>query len=185
MQCPNDADTSIVKETMETVEHSDVTVFSDDTDVLCLLVHHIEKCPTDHNVYLANMTQKNNKQREYISVKDVIEESGDHIVDYLLFAHAFTVCDTTSATHKFGKTGLFKKLSTSSSLRKTATTFYEDKLPEEVGNACIQPFELLHSPSESLPQIRKTKYEQMIISDRSAIDPSLLPPSPRAAFYHG
>ena len=89
----------------------------------------------------------------------MIEKSSDHIVDYLLFAHAFTGCDTTSAIHKFGKTGLFKKLSTSSSLRKTAATFYEDKLPEEVRNAYIRFFELLHSPSESLPQ--KTRKQSM------------------------
>ena len=74
----------------------------------------------------------------------MIEKSSDHIVDYLLFAHAFTGCDTTSAIHKFGKTGLFTKLSTLSDPRKTATIFYEDKLPEEVGNACIRFFELLH-----------------------------------------
>ena len=103
----------------------------------------------------------------------------------MLFAHAFTGCETTSAIHKFDKTGLFKKLSTSSALRKITATFYEDKLPEEVGNACIRFFEFLHSSSDNLPQIRKTKYEQMATSDRSAIDPSLLPPSPRAAFYHG
>ena len=114
-----------------------MSVFSHDTDVLCLLMHHFEKCPTDHNVYLANMTRKKNKQREYIRVKDVIEKSGDHIVDYLLFAHAFRGCDTTLTIHKFGKIGLFEKLSTSSALRKTAATFHEDKLPEEVGNACI------------------------------------------------
>ena len=112
---------------MEATEHSDVTVFSNDTDVLCLLVFHIEKCPTDHNVYLTNI--KKNKQREYIRVKDVIEKSGNHIVDYLLFAHVFTGCDTTLAIHKFGKTSFFKKLSTSSALRKTAATFYEDKPP--------------------------------------------------------
>ena len=40
VQYPSDADTSVVKETMEGAEHSDITVFSDDTDVLCLLVHH-------------------------------------------------------------------------------------------------------------------------------------------------
>ena len=39
----------------------------------------------------------------------------------------------------------------------------------------------VREPSQS----RKIKYEQMFTSDRSAIDPSLLPPSPRAAFYHG
>ena len=63
VQCPIDADTSIVKEAMEAAKHSDVTVFSDDTDVLCLLVHHIEKYPADHNVYLTNMTRKKNKQK--------------------------------------------------------------------------------------------------------------------------
>ena len=75
-----------------------MSVFFHDTDVLCLLVHHFEKCPTNHNVYLANMTRKKNKQREYIRVKDGIEKSDDHIVDYLLFAHAFTGCDTTLAS---------------------------------------------------------------------------------------
>ena len=147
---------------MEAAEHSDITVFSDDADVLCLLVHHNEKSPTDHNVHLKNMIRKKNKQRKCIRVKDVVEKSGDHIAEYLLFAHAFTGCDTTSAIYKFGKTSLFKKLSTSSTLKKPAATFYEDKLPEEVGNVCIRFFELLHSPSESLLQVRKTNMNKWL-----------------------
>ena len=46
-------------------------------------------------------------------------------------------------------------------------------------------FELLHSPSEPLSAIRKSKYEHMVLLNRVNIDPSTLPPSPRAAYFHG
>ena len=36
-----------------------------------------------------------------------------------------------------------------------------------------------------IQKIRKQKYDAMVVSDRSKIDPALLLPSPRAAFYHG
>eukprot|EP00794_Sanderia_malayensis_P008462 gene8462-9369_t len=185
LECPSDADTSIVKEALTAARNAPVTVFSDDTDVLCLLVHHVAKNPTPHDIFLTNMTRKKNKQREFYAVKDVIEKFDDDIVDCLLFAHAFTGCDTTSAIHMFGKTVIFRKLQTSALLKSIAANFYVDQSPQEIGNVCIRFFELLHLSSDSLPQIRKTKYEQMVMSDRSNVDPSLLPPSPRAAFYHG
>ena len=56
---------------------------------------------------------------------------------------------------------------------------------DEIGNASIQVFELLYSTTFNLPQTRKQKYDTMAASDRSKIDPALLPPSPRAAFFHG
>ena len=104
---------------------------------------------------------------------------------YLLFAHAFTGCDTTSAVHKFGKISIFGKLK-SKKLKTVAARFYEDDLsPDEIGSALIRFFELLHSPSHNLKQIRKHAYEEMIMSNRAHIDPALLPPSPRAAYFHG
>ena len=39
-------------------------------------------------------------------------------------------------------------------------------------------------PLGTLQQIRKRKFDAMIASDLSKMDPSLLPPSPRAAFFH-
>ena len=38
--CPSDADTTIVKVALDFADGTPVTVYSDDTDVLCLLVHH-------------------------------------------------------------------------------------------------------------------------------------------------
>ena len=43
----------------------------------------------------------------------------------------------------------------------------------------------MHSPFDKLSQIRKRKFDEMIRKDRAKIDPSLLPPSPIAAYYHG
>ena len=56
---------------------------------------------------------------------------------------------------------------------------------EDIRNATIRFFELLHSASSTLQQIRKQKYNDMVAADYSIVDPDLLPPSSRAAFYHG
>jgi hypothetical protein len=81
------------------------------------------------------MTRKKNRQREYYAVKNVIKKSNDNIVGCLLFAHAFTGCDTTSAIHMFGKTTIFRKLQTSALLKSIAANFYTCQSPQEIGNA--------------------------------------------------
>lgn len=62
VQCPSDADTSIVKEALTDSQNSEVAVFSDDTDVLYLLVHHV----ANSRLFLTNMTRKKHKQRERV-----------------------------------------------------------------------------------------------------------------------
>ena len=87
-----------------------------------------------------------------------------------------------------GRYQLFKKLQ-NVNLAQIAKLFYEDdKLPEDMGYATIRFFELLQSsPGDDPHQIRKRKYEEMVMSNRSkkSKNPSLLPPSPRAAHFHG
>ena len=56
---------------------------------------------------------------------------------------------------------------------------------EVIGNTATRFYELLNSPSNTLQQIRKQKYNGMVADNRSKIDLALLPPSLRAAFYHG
>ena len=56
IECPSGADTTTVKETLMFAKESAVTIFSDDTDILCLLVHHVATDPSLHNILLTNMT---------------------------------------------------------------------------------------------------------------------------------
>ena len=183
VQCPSDADTTIVKTAVNRSES--VTVYSDDTDVLCLLIHHFDPS-LNKEIFLCNMTKRTNQARECFSIRSLIEDMDVNNLRYLLFAHAFTGCDTTSAIHRFGKLSIFKKL-TSAQVSQIANEFYEsEKLPEDIGDITIRLFEFLYSSSgQNLHQIRKKKYQEMVMSNRSKIDPSSLPPSPRAAYFHG
>ena len=56
---------------------------------------------------------------------------------------------------------------------------------EDIGNATIHFFGLLHSPSSTLQQIKKYKYNDRVAADFSQVDPTLVPSTPRAVFYHG
>ena len=105
----------------------------------------------------------------------------------MILAHASTGCDTTSAIYKFSKIAILKKIQDSDHLKNLAAEFYNNKrLPVDIGNTVIRFFECLYSSTGStFAQSRKKKYDEMVISNRSAIDPSILPPSPRAAFFHG
>ena len=182
---PSDADTTIVKEALMFAKESAVTIFSDDTDILCLLVHHVATDPLLHNILLTNMTRKKGKPREYYSISDVLRKPENVLHDVSLFAHAFTGCDTTSAVHMLDKTTILKKILDSPALKLIALQYYKECTPPEISTTTAQFFELLHSSSDSLPAIRKLNYEQMVLSDRANIDPSLLPPTPRTAYYHG
>ena len=57
--CPCDADTIIVKTALE-CQSKPVTVFSDDTDILCILLHHLQFTGINaSDVLLKNMTTQN------------------------------------------------------------------------------------------------------------------------------
>ena len=89
IECPSDADATIVKEALAVALDAPVTVFSDDTDILCLLVHHANKMSRNklRNILLTDMTKKKKQQREYYNVKDVIDKFYADVVDYLLYMH--------------------------------------------------------------------------------------------------
>jgi 5'-3' exonuclease len=184
--CPSDADTTIVKTALEIVGES-VTVLADDTDIMILLIHHVYFKYCDCNIFLKNMTtHKDAGERVKYSINDIIASCDEIHIESILFAHAFTGSDTTSSIYRFGKTKILKNLKNSGELKNIVEQFYaSDLTPENIGKATIRIFELLYSPTDTLQQIRRKKYEATISQDRSKIDPAILPPSPRAAFFHG
>ena len=184
--CPGDADTIIVKVALE-YENRPVIIFADDVDILCLLLHHLYILRDHGEIYLKNMTRKNDTEiRSCYHIQDIIDASENVHVEYILFCHAFTGYDTISTIHMFGKTSILAKLKGSSKLRNIADQFYLDDMSEkDIGNATIRFFELLHFASSTLQRIRKQKFNGMVAADCSKVDPALLQPSPRAVFHHG
>ena len=84
-----------------------------------------------------------------------------------------------------GKTILIK-LQSSIKLQNIAQKFYEKcQNPQDIGNTCVTVFEELMGKNQTLSQIRRQKFASLVASDWSNIDPALLPPTPRAAYFHG
>ena len=72
--------------------------------------------------------KKTSDQRVCYSIHDVLDDVEKVRVDVVLFAHAFTGCDTTSAIHHFGKESIFLKLESSKPLRTIAQQFLLDDM---------------------------------------------------------
>ena len=68
--CHSDADTKIVKLSLNFSKTGPVTIFADDSDILCLLLHHCKSVKSIHKIYLTSMTKKHGCQRECYEIDD-------------------------------------------------------------------------------------------------------------------
>ena len=79
----------------------DVEVKAEDTDILCLLIHHFTE---NHNEIV--MTTRNGSH----SISKIVNALDANIKRILLFVHSFSGCDTVSSIHGFGKVKILKKV---------------------------------------------------------------------------
>ncbi len=109
-----DADVVIVMKALELLKlHENVLVIADDTDVLILLLHHAS--------YTDKLFMETNQQIIFIKVaKEVL---GRELYMCLLFAHAMSGCDTTSALYGMGKLKCMKILESSQLWRSDVLVF--------------------------------------------------------------
>ena len=80
-----------------------IVVVDDDIDILVLLIHH-------WNPSMADVYFQSDAQKKMWKIRDVVAEVGDVVQAHLLFVHAWSGYDTTSATFGQGKTALLKKM---------------------------------------------------------------------------
>jgi len=96
----DDADTMVANKTLNLSLNEDVEVKAEDTDILCLLVHHFTE---NHNEIV--MTTRNGSH----SISKIVNALDANIKRILLFVHSFSGCDTVSSKHGFGKVKILKK----------------------------------------------------------------------------
>ena len=73
VMCSRDADTTIVKVALQ-IKDASALVFTDDTDNLCLLIHHVDTSQKQNNIYIKNMTKKKeSNERLCYRLHDVID----------------------------------------------------------------------------------------------------------------
>ena len=160
---------------------------ADDTDILILLMYHWNQSMADIYFHSEAKRKKMNKLVVW-KIQDLINKAGKVVTSHLLFIHAWSGCDTTSATCGHGKTTLLNKLKKSEELQEISTLMSNpEATAEQVGKAGIRLFVILYGGREddSLNSLRFTKFMDMVSTNRStSLHPQNLPPTERAAYFH-
>ena len=122
-QSSNDADTLIVKCAIELALAGNVcTVIADDTDILVLLMYYFQ--PHIVDIFLFSIASKRSKSgQKIVSLKNIIDVMDPFIKENILFAHAWSGCDTTSSTYGHGKSTILKYLKENKEVREISQIF--------------------------------------------------------------
>ena len=106
-----EADVSIVYHLLHEASqgNSPITVLSEDTDVLVLLLHHVHALNCNLPSTIEVRMQSLSSGRSIIDVNKTIQQHAA-IIPNLLAAHAITGCDTVSSISGIGKSTVLKKL---------------------------------------------------------------------------
>ena len=115
-------------------------------------------------------------------IRDIAANAGAGLVSYIIFVHAWSGCDTTSATFGQGKTGLLKKLKESPDIQHISSLMIDSTAStEEIGVAGIRLFVHLYGAkqTDSLNNFRYMKLVEMTSCGKK-VKPERLPPTERA-----
>jgi len=181
-----DADTMIAASALEiATEGKEVNVVADDTDVLILLMHHWRDGMED--IYFLSEPKKSQKKGLQVwRIRDLVSKAGTIVIAHILFIHAWTGCDTTSATFGQGKNNLVKKIQVSKEVQQISLLMGDPSVtPEQVGKAGARLFVILFGGKhgDDLNYLCYVKFLEMVSANK-IVDPQKLPPTERAAHFH-
>ena len=187
LQASDDADTLTVRTALDIAANKKtVTVVADDTDVLVLLVHHLQ--PDMADIYmLSEITCLHSARRAVVPVRAVREATGETATRQLLAVHALSGCDTTSALYGHGKGSVFRKITkTSDTLPLTDVLSSIHATQSQVAEAGLKLLVLLYGgkPGDTLDHMCYTAYMSLIATGKTRPRPEHLPPTERAAYFH-
>ena len=151
--CTGDADVEIVATAIDLAKKKRPSiVVADDTDIIILLIYHWE-------VGFGDVFFKSEKAMKTWSVSDVVEQLGC-LKCHVLFLHAWTGCDSTSAIFGHGKTSLINNMRNSQELQELSQTmsdYWADQ--EAVGRAGIRLFIIMYG-GRDIRSLNKLRYEK-------------------------
>ena len=158
-QSTDDADAMIVSAALESaLIRKTVTVFGNDTDLILMLLNH-------WNEEMANIlvkseyTIKGGKQLKQLSITEATSMLSVTVLQHLLFIHAFSRCDTTSAIHDKGKRAILCLIQKSKKAQQLSAVFNKPLASQaEIGSAATNFFILLYGGKneDSLQSLRYT-----------------------------
>ena len=173
--CRDDADTAIVKESLQYSLLGNVGVVPEEADILIILIHHFD----DINIH-----------KEIRILTSEGHYSGNEIVNnltpdeklWILLCHSFSGCDTVSWIFGVSKETFYQKIC-SGQLRQIIEKFYCDTTSIEDTNAEILIFQFIYNmPATSLSIQHLCRYNKQ--AKGGVIWPASLPPTNGSVIQH-
>ena len=134
--CKGDADSKIVSTALEVSKKSTTTVVADDTDVAIMLLYHWKS--TLSPIFF--FQERGKKCWNIGSCQEDIQDIREH----LLFIHAWTGCDSTSAINGKGKPTFVNALKKSETLRLISETISDYWATHEVTMSSVKAFQEIY-----------------------------------------
>ena len=103
------------------------------------------------DIFLFSIASKRRKSRQKIvSLKNAIDVTNPFIKENILFAHAWSGCDTTPSTYGHGKSTILKYLKENKEVREISQIFTDSSASHlEILEAEIQLFLLLYGAKQT------------------------------------
>lgn len=158
-QTTEDADTLIVTTTIDISVTDEVVVIGEDIDLLVLL---IALAPEERNIHFLKPEKGKIHRRIYYSR---YLQSADGLRDKILFAHAFSGCDTTSCLYQKGNVKFFKLISDRTDLHDAVKIFNApDATYDDVTKAGEQFFLSVYGAPKTETSLNRHCYNSFIKS---------------------
>ena len=180
-QADNDADVLIIETAIEQWTSSNTTVVvGEDVDLLILLTARTN----DKIIYFLKPGKAQVQSAIYSSQSlTAYPKCQAHI----LFLHAITGCDTTSAIFKRGKIAVFKLFEKRNDLIDCAEVFTKiDSSPHDIVTNGIRFLLAMYGAPKKIDSIDKYRYLRFVKSawNNKTVQLSCLPPTSASAFQH-
>jgi hypothetical protein len=181
----HDADVLIVQTAVASSRSQDTVLVGDDTDLLVLLLHHVEV--DSHELFFAPEPKQSSKKNRIWCVKQTKESIGPFVSENILFAHAVLGSDTTSRPFGLGKGLAVNKLRNDAEFRQLAEIFIKpgqemDTITEAGEKALVALYG--GDKEEGLDALRYRRFSEKVMKSSVHVEPQMLPPSSAAARYH-
>lgn len=182
-QARDDADVLIIETAIEESKHQRTAVIvGEDIDLLVILIGRTQSY--DREIFFKKIGKGNVKTQIYSCKSfDKYPQTKKHI----LFLHAFSGCDTTSALFKKGKKTFIKTLEQLPDFDKLAQAFQQEHCPPEIlHDNGIRIFLAMYNADKSEISIDHLRYTRFIKLTKfnKPVQLANLPPTSAAAHQH-
>ena len=188
LNAQDDADYLLATTAIETATSMPTVLVGDDTDLLCLLIHHGAERHLHQLTLKTSVKEKADDEPRVWNVQKLIERMGEDMAKRILFLHAFSGCDTTSRIFIKDKYPVLK-LHDDKRFQQVADIFMDPASSKENVVAAGETGMILlydgrQTKNTSLTQVRKEKFCDRTALSKMYVSTSAMPPTVSAAKQH-